>query len=436
MLLFWKVRYLDSADKGFKDRELWLDTDSLDPVTRAAVEATYALKDAGRKRDMLRYRHLFHGKRLTDEEVQVASRKSNGWDIVFIVDYFEDEAGQELTHKGMAVTLTGDPQAILFPPGTKQHEIEYCLAEDRTIDLDQVKLTQDQLNVLGYFARDLRELLASAFSKDSPGTLQLPGSIGRHALETAASDEEIRSFVTIFRRLYMGGEPANFAKGAAVFAEALNGYPLANLVQGIVTQYENELQAQVHTFPAIAGGTLPFTRKRLIDVFLYTQYAHQPSEDRTRQFNNCLTAVGQDRALLTWLFLTELWKCFVHIHNAGAIMADFYDHYRRCHGVTGAVLPSVRSDQPGLGVLEKKEGREARVLREKAEQLAKELWEREGRPPGGHAPFVKPALDQLMAVTGRAESRRDLNLRLAPIPGKAPPAPHIDVRGDQAGDRL
>lgn len=170
MLLFWKVRYLDSADKGFKDRELWLDTDSLDPVTRAAVEATYALKDAGRKRDMLRYRHLFHGKRLTDEEVQVASRKSNGWDIVFIVDYFEDEAGQELTHKGMAVTLTGDPQAILFPPGTKQHEIEYCLAEDRTIDLDQVKLTQDQLNVLG----TLRGTSASCSHPRSARTVRAP----------------------------------------------------------------------------------------------------------------------------------------------------------------------------------------------------------------------------------------------------------------------
>ena len=127
--------------------------------------------------------------------------------------------------------------------------------------------------------------------------------------------------------------------------------------------------------------------------------------------------------------MTELWKCFVHIHNAGAITADFYDHYRRCHGVMCAVLPSVRSDEPGLGVLEKKEGREARVLREKAEQLAKELWEREGRPPGGHAPFVKPALDQLMAVTGRAESRRDLNLRLAPIPGR-PPLRRISTSGE------
>ena len=120
---------------------------------------------------------------------------------------------------------------------------------------------------------------------------------------------------------------------------------------------------------------------------------------------------------------------------AGAIMADFYDHYRRCHGVTGAVLPSVRSDQPGLGVLEKKEGREARGAPREGGAARERALGCEGRPPGGHAPFVKPALDQLMAVTGRAESRRDLNLRLAPI-REGPPAPHIDVRGDQAGDRL
>jgi hypothetical protein len=405
MLLFWKIRYLDSADNGFKDRELWLDTDSLDPVTKTAVEATYALKDVGEKRDMLRYRYLFREKRPTDEEMQAASLKPNGWGIIFIVDYFEDEAVQELTYKEMAVILTGDPQAILFPTGTKQHEIDYCLAEHRTIDLGQVKVTQDQLNVLGYFARDLQELLASAFSKDSPGTLRLPGSSGRHGLETTASDEEIRSFVTIFRRQYMGGEPANFGKATSVFVEALKGYPLANLVQGIVAQYENELQDQVRTFPSVAGGTLPFTRKRLIDVFLYTQYAHQPSEDRTRQFNDCLAAVGGDRALLTWLFLTELWRSSVHIRNARTIMAGFYDHYCRCHGVTAAVLPSVRSDQTGLGVLEKKETREARVLQEKAAQLAKELWDREGRPPGGHALFVKLALDQLMALTGRVMPR-------------------------------
>jgi hypothetical protein len=26
MLLFWRIRYLDTRDKAFKDRDLWLDT--------------------------------------------------------------------------------------------------------------------------------------------------------------------------------------------------------------------------------------------------------------------------------------------------------------------------------------------------------------------------------------------------------------------------
>ena len=36
MILFWKVRYLDRADKQFKDRYRCLDTKTLDPVARAA----------------------------------------------------------------------------------------------------------------------------------------------------------------------------------------------------------------------------------------------------------------------------------------------------------------------------------------------------------------------------------------------------------------
>src|SRR5688572_26024005 len=40
MILFWRIRYLDTHDQEFKDRDLWLDTDDLDSLTRAAVEAT------------------------------------------------------------------------------------------------------------------------------------------------------------------------------------------------------------------------------------------------------------------------------------------------------------------------------------------------------------------------------------------------------------
>src|SRR5262245_14807889 len=127
MLLFWRIRYLDCRDKQFKNRDLWLNTDTLDPVTKAAVEATYALDDSGR-RAMLRFRHLFQEER-PDEN-------SLAFDGAFCVSgYFEDEASQELSYKRMAVVLTGDQQAVFFPPGTRQHDAEYCLAEKPPIDL-------------------------------------------------------------------------------------------------------------------------------------------------------------------------------------------------------------------------------------------------------------------------------------------------------------
>jgi hypothetical protein len=126
---------------------------------------------------------------------------------------------------------------------------------------------------LGYFARDLRELLASAFIKDGPGTLNGPWSDGRYRLKTAVSDEETRSFVTIYRRLYMDNEPANFVKAVKAFSEALQGYALAKWVQGIATKYETALEAEPDFVPVIEKVKLSFSRKRLIEVFLYTQYA-------------------------------------------------------------------------------------------------------------------------------------------------------------------
>jgi hypothetical protein len=43
MLLFWRIRYFDSRDRQFKDRDLWLVTEELDPVKRSAIEAVHAL---------------------------------------------------------------------------------------------------------------------------------------------------------------------------------------------------------------------------------------------------------------------------------------------------------------------------------------------------------------------------------------------------------
>jgi hypothetical protein len=89
-------------------------------------------------------------------------------------------------------------------------------------------------------------------------------------------------------------------------------------------------------------------------------------------------------------------------------MAEFYDRYCQCPNATCGVLGSVRSDHPGIGVLEKKEAQQARVLREKAEGLARVLWEGVGRPEGGHTQFVNQALEQIMAAVDNS-SRRGLD---------------------------
>lgn len=394
MLLFWTIRYLDSRDRKFKSRNLWLNTDSLDAVSKAAVEATYDMNDSSR-RPMLRYRTLFREER-PDATLQVFS---GGF---CIPDYFEDEAGQELTHKRMAVILSGNPDAMLFPSRMKPHDVEFCIAEKPPIDLDRIALSGEELGVLGYFVRDLRELLGSALYKDGPGSLMGPAPGKLWLLKTAITDEEIRSFVTIFRRLYMKNEPANFCKAVSVFATALADHPVAKWVQAITTEYTDSLQKPPDSRPALGAQVLPFTRKLLIDVYLYTQFAHQPDEKRTREFNECLVAVGGNRPSLTWLFLNEIWKCAIEYRNAGDVIVNFYDQYCQSRNTAPGVLPSLRADHPGFGALEKKADKEARILREKAEDLAKALWEQAGRPDGGYAAWMTRALEQLKAATGKS----------------------------------
>ncbi|MGA2173126.1 MAG: hypothetical protein ABSG82_09010 [Sedimentisphaerales bacterium] len=400
MLLFWRIRYLDTREKQFKDRDLWLDTDTLDNVTKSAVELTYELKDTSHQREMLRYRHFFQEKNFTKDELNLLHDGS-----VFIHEYYEDENGKELSNKQMAVILTGNPDAIMFSSGAKQHDIDYALTKKRPILIDQISLSQYQLKILGYFVRDLKEMLISAFYKEGPGTLRSSGGKAPN-LYTAVNDEEIRSFVTIFRRLYMESEPANFPKAEAVFEEAVRGYPLGNWVKGVKSEYEAELDRKPYYPPLLGQGEFPFTRKRIIDVFLYTQYAHQPDATRIRQFQECLSSMNNNRPTLTWLFLTELHACSLHILNAGRIIANFYDRYLQYHKVSSDVLASVASVNPGIGILEKKEVRKARIFREKAEELAKTIWMNSGCPEGGHMQFINQASEQLKhAVTGKIDGQ-------------------------------
>lgn len=72
MMLFWKIRCLDRADKQFKDRCLYLNTKKLAPVERAAVELIVQNDSSNTKREILKYRHFYSGK--TRPQLATATR--------------------------------------------------------------------------------------------------------------------------------------------------------------------------------------------------------------------------------------------------------------------------------------------------------------------------------------------------------------------------
>lgn len=389
MTLFWRIRYLDRSDREFRDRMLYLDTESLDPVTRAAI-ALVAEGEPGR--EILKYRHLF-----TEGDSELILRQAGHRSIKSVRpagQYFEDETGKELTAREMGPIRTGNPNTLVIPPGAKQHDIELMLAAPRPLPLGDVSLTTDEIRTLGYFCRDLKELVDSAFMKDGSGTLNSTGSADPF-LETAITDDEVRSFVTIFRRLYMRDEPASFQNAVAVAVKALGDHPYAKWLAGAATEVQDSLDEAPEFCSLFQLGACSFTSKRLIDVYLYTQYAHQPCDRRERQFLECLAEVNGKRALLTWLFLAELEAYSSKYEHAGRVICSWFQGYCEHHGITPNVLLSLRDDHPGLGTAEKAEDRRARLFREKTEELALELWNARNRPEGGPAQFMSEARSRL-----------------------------------------
>ena len=307
-------------------------------------------------------------------------------------NYFEDETGAEIEMgvlwKYLKPVEAGDTS--LAP-------------EPQPIPVAEISLTQEEVRLLGYFTRDFKELSESALMNEGPGRLTTFGDITAPSscppiFKTALTDDEIRSFVTIFRRLYMDNEPANLKKATDLFVRVIGDHPYARLVSGFTTDYEHIMRSLCKAPPFMQAAAWQFTTKRLIDVFLYTQYAHQPNDSRQRQFNECLAQVQGDRNVLTWLFFYEIWLSSIYIVNAGRAIDAWFQRYCDHHGITPDVLNSLRHEGIGFGALEKDEDRKARLVREKVEELEMELWKGAGCPDTGPSQFRATARDQLRRV--------------------------------------
>jgi len=86
VLITWAIIYLDRTDeqrrsreRQFQDRHLYLDTSSLDPATKAAVEYLIESGTSSTDRAVLKYRHLFHERKGTTlEELMVGQTELRG----------------------------------------------------------------------------------------------------------------------------------------------------------------------------------------------------------------------------------------------------------------------------------------------------------------------------------------------------------------------
>lgn len=399
MLIFWRIRYFDRTRNQFANRDLFLDTATLPPAIRAAIELLSESNSSRADRKLLKFRSQFTEGSWSDwgEEPLKAIGQLK---TIFLDGYFEDENGKEITIAEIGPILTGNPNAVLVPSGTRQYHVEYMLAEKPPVPVTDVTLSTDEIRLFGYFVRDLEELLTSSLMKDGAGTISKGGSLPSspnddYHHQTAVTDDEIRSFITIFRRLYMTTEPANFLKATSLFEKTLGSHPLGKWVKGVADEYEGHLQGLPELRPIMPTTTVTFHAKRLIDVFIYTRYAHQPDAKRQRQFNECLQQVGGKRNFLTWLFLNEVWKRGLEIGNAGRVIAGWFKHFCSHHCITPDVLNSLQTEHAGWGTLEKETARKARLFHEKVEELELELWRQAGQPEGGPFQFRPIAQQKL-----------------------------------------
>lgn len=397
MLLIWKIRYLDRPSREMQDRELWLDTSTLDPVTRAAVELSKELDGHDHEKRVARFRSLFQEKIYTQNEVTAIFDSYGKMDCFSIPDYFENETGEKISKYSILSALRPEHAENKKSSVTEEENKHPYRAREGGFNMADVTLNQSQIASLGYFTRDLRELIFSEFVKEGPGKFVVKGS--ESYVQTSTTSDEIKSFITTFRRLYMTGEPGSFVKAVDVFSSIPNAAS-SGLATWLSETYKNELEKPVEGLQA-ENSSLPITKKLLIDAFIYTQYAHQPDNRRTKQFNRCLQAVEGNSSRLVWLFLTTVWQMTFPIRNAGKEIVSFYEKYIQLNEESDNIVVSVVDNNPGIGSLEKKSAREDRLFREKAEDISIELWKEKGRPRQGHAVYFEEACRSLKQALER-----------------------------------
>jgi hypothetical protein len=393
VILVFTVIVVNRKNLDHTKKHLILNTNSLEPTIRAAVEFIAEDATAKSNRQILKYRHLFTVE-LTDSTQHMRESVTTVGPSI----YREDEAGNEISENDFFGILSGNPNAMVIPHGFEDHDVELMFSNRKPLPLAQGILSQNEVRLLGIFQRDIQELQESNFFINAPGTLTTVGvtrlsPAQSMKLATPCNDEEIRSYVTIFRRLYMTSsrDPANLSLIVPIAGRALGDHPYGIWLEKTFESYSNHLKSKQKIWPFGPLFECTFTTRELIDVFLYSQYSHQPDLKKEQEFDSYIDEMTGNRDLLTWLFLTEIHHLGRKMKSISTGILPWFCHYCAHNNCKPSVLDSIHKVIPGIGAQEKQEDRRKRLIEEKAKELAFRFWSDAGEPNGGPELFLDAA---------------------------------------------
>jgi hypothetical protein len=246
---------------------------------------------------------------------------------------------------------------------------------------------------MSLFLRDIKELRQNSFYERNATIRSVGDTL---TLETISVDL-IRSFIVIFRRLYMSGkhDVGNFRDSCNIYCSRFWNQRVIDWVAEERRLYDLFLDEPA----AKVAGTKPvfsFSNKRLIDVFLYTRFAHHPNESRTRQLKQMREEVGSDE-WLEFMFYSVVQQAAITYCNVSQYIAFEMDGYWKVGGLQPSADTTPFCNAGDRGVLRTAKEESEERIRKRAERLGEDLWKIAGSPANALPQFVEDAMRQLSA---------------------------------------
>ncbi len=393
MLLSWKVRYLDRGDKEFKDRELFLDLDSLPSEDRIKIElAIEQEKFDNNSRIFLKFRHLF--KEGTFDELL---EKYQIFNCFCIPDYFEDELGNELSvteamtikHAKPNSTVVYLPDTRTFiefsKPPTEEDAIKYGIEHTIPIDLSRINFIDKEIKKLNLFVDEI--IILSSLPFKPPALRRYP----ELKVAMKITNAQLDSFVLRFRRLFMNNEMVNYFRICKLFIdypEDEREYRFDHPMRLLWKRKKKEVDSLLKLpfgklFPIkdlLESDDYEFTVKDLIDAFLYTKFVHQPNPDSEKLYKRGLIIAKGNKDVLLFYFCFAIYRLANEYITLGKWIKQ--------------ILILMDKFSPESNHVEKLDNMSRafeRTINDKIWELANELWKKDGSPSCGAIKYKEQA---------------------------------------------